>query len=141
MINFGSIIKDGLSALAAPAFTYFTRKGELRQARFEAELKFEVAKGDRQAQLIREGLAADANWEMEFARQAGGSWKDEYTLLVVSIPMFLSFFKTPTFDGPGIVSEGFTALGTTPTWYQIVLISIFLATYGIRYWRRSQSDT
>lgn len=136
-----SIVKSVIEGLTGPVATYFIRRKELAQAKFEAKLKFEQAQGDRLATLIREGLAADANWEMEFARQASASWKDEYTLIVVSIPMFLSFIKTSFLDGPAIVSKGFEALGNTPTWYQVVLISIFLATYGIRYWRRTQSDT
>lgn len=123
--------------IVEPVANYYTRKQELRQARFEATLKAEQAAGDRRAQLIREGLAADANWEMEFARQAASSWKDEYTLVVVSIPAIMAFI-------PGCaqyVKDGFTALSDTPLWYQTALLSMFLATVGIRYWRRSQSDT
>jgi hypothetical protein len=127
--------------LVEPVADYYKRKQELKQAKFEAQLKFEQAKGDRQAQLIREGLAADANWEMEFARQAAASWKDEYTLLVVSIPAVLAFMRTKWLDGPQIVADGFAALAATPTWYQILLCSMFGATVGIRWWRRTQSDT
>lgn len=127
--------------LVEPVADYYKRRQELKQAKFEAQLKFEQAKGDRQAQLIREGLAADANWEMEFARQAAASWKDEYTLIVVSIPAVLAFFRTRWFDGPAIVAAGFEALAATPGWYQILLCSMFGATVGIRWWRRTQSDT
>ena len=127
--------------LVEPVADYYKRKQELKQAKFEAQLKFEQAKGDRQAQLIREGLAADANWEMEFARQAAASWKDEYTLIVVSIPAVLAFMRSKWFDGPSIVADGFAALAATPTWYQILLCSMFGATVGIRWWRRTQSDT
>ena len=127
--------------IVEPVADYYKRKQEIKQAKFEAQLKFEQAKGDRQAQLIREGLAADANWEMEFAKQAATSWKDEYTLLVVSIPAVLAFIRTSGIDGPRIVADGFAALMATPTWYQILLCSMFGATVGIRWWRRSQSDT
>lgn len=127
--------------IVEPVADYYKRKQELKQARFEAQLKFEQAAGDRRAQLIREGLAADANWEMEFARQASTSWKDEYTLIVVSIPAVLAFFRTPWFDGPAIVAEGFAALQATPGWYQILLCTMFGATVGVRWWRRTQSDT
>jgi hypothetical protein len=123
--------------IVEPLATYFNRKQELKQARFEAELKATIAAGDRVAKQISEGLAADANWEMEFAKQAASSWKDEYTLIVVSIPAILAFV-------PGCakyVRDGFAALSDTPLWYQTALLSMFLATVGIRYWRRSQSDT
>jgi len=127
--------------LVEPVANYYNRKQELKHARFEAELKFEQAQGDRKAELIKAGLAADANWEMEFARQAQTSWKDEYTLLVVSIPAVFAFVRTSWFDGPAIVAAGFAALDTTPVWYQILLGSMFAATVGIRWWRRSQFDT
>lgn len=130
-----------ISGLTGPVATYFTRRAELKQARFEAELKFEQAKGDRAAQLIREGLAADANWEMEFARQAQNSWKDEYTLGVVSLPAILCFVKVGSFDGAAIVTSGFAALSQTPLWFQTILGIMFCATVGVRWWRREQSDT
>ena len=81
------------------------------------------------------------NWEMEFAKQAATSWKDEYTLLVVSIPAVLAFISLPWVDGPAVVLAGFTALAQTPGWYQLLLVTMFFATVGIRYWRRTQSDT
>lgn len=138
-------LSDLLGKLAgsalAPVATYFTRRAELAQARFEAQLKFEQAKGDRAAQLIREGLAADANWEMEFARQAQNSWKDEYTLGVVSLPAVLCFIKVGSFNGAEIVGSGFGALSATPLWFQTILGIMFCATVGVRWWRREQSDT
>lgn len=126
-----------VGVLTSPVVTYLTRRAELKQARFEAELKYEQAIGDRKAELVKAGLTADMNWEMEFARQAEGSWKDEYTLLVVSIPAVMAFVPRLA----AYVKEGFLALSETPAWYQIMLVSIFLATYGIRAWRRTQSDT
>lgn len=123
--------------IVEPVATYYTRRAELQQARFEAQLKYENAKGERAATLIREGLAADANWEMEFARQAQTSWKDEYTLIVVSVPAVMAFI-------PGMdvyVHAGFAALDKTPAWYQLLLVTLFFATVGIRYWRRTQYDT
>jgi hypothetical protein len=99
------------------------------------ELK--MAQYDRQIELKKSGLEADAAWEMEFARQAASSWKDEYTLIVISIPAIGCFI--PGMDV--VVARGFEALSRTPLWYQGVFISLFLATVGIRYYRRQQSDT
>jgi len=133
----GALLKN----VTEPVVGYFTKRAEINQAKFEARLKFEQAKGDRAAELIKAGLAADANWEMEFARQAENSWKDEYTLGVVSIPAILAFVRVEWMDGPAIVSAGFAALAQTPAWYQVLLCSMFAATVGIRWWRRTQSDT
>jgi len=59
-------------------------------------------------------------------------WKDEFVLLLISIPMVLSFIPaTVTY-----VENGFKALALTPDWYQWLILSIFAAVYGIRVWRR-----
>lgn len=123
---------------------YFVKRQEIRLQKLKMDSEervkmheLKMAHLDRQTQLRREGLTADANWEMEFARQAASSWKDEYTLIVVSIPAVLSFI--PYCDV--YVANGFDALAKTPVWYQSMLITLFLATVGIRFWRRTQSDT
>jgi hypothetical protein len=136
-VGIATILKDIAGGLAAPVLTHLSRRAELKQAKFEAQLKFEQAIGDRKAELVKAGLTADMNWEMEFAKQAERSWKDEYTLLVVSVPAVLAF--VPHYAP--IVAMGFDALSKTPIWYQTMFVSIFLATYGIRFWRRTQSDT
>lgn len=136
-----SVLTSILGSLATPVVTYLTRRAELAQARFEARLKFEQAMGERRAQLILAGLAADANWEQEFAQQAATSWKDEYTLFIVSIPALLCFIHIGAFDGSLVVAAGMDALGKTPWWFQTLLCSMFGATVGIRWWRRTQYDT
>lgn len=116
---------------------YLKVRQETKSAERLRKMEYEDALHKRRLELISQGLAADANWETEFARQAATSWKDEYTLLVVSIPAVMAFI-------PGLaqyVKAGFEALGETPAWYQLMLITLFFATVGIRYWRRSQSDT
>lgn len=136
-----NVVAKVLGSLAAPVVEFLKRRAELKQARFEAQLKFEQALGERRAQLILAGLAADANWEMEFAQQAATSWKDEFTLGLVSIPAVLCFIKTENFDGPGIVSAGFEALGKAPWYYLTIFCVMTCATVGVRWWRRTQYDT
>lgn len=139
-----NIWTDLVKGVTGPVADFFVRRQEIKAQKLQMESQerikmheLNMAQLDRQIQLQREGLTADANWEMEFAKQAASSWKDEYTLIVVSIPAVLSFI-------PGCdvyVSKGFEALGKTPIWYQTMLITLFFATVGIRYWRRTQSDT
>lgn len=125
--------------IAEPVATYFTRKAELSAAKHQAKLAFETAKGERQARLIEAGLAADATWEIEQIKNSG--WKDEYILIILSIPSILSFVSIGTFDGAQIVADGFAALQGTPEWYRWLIMLIFTAVYGIRLWRRQQYDT
>lgn len=130
-------IFDVLSSVIKPVGDYFNRKQELKAQAHENELKINEAQAERQCQLIREGLTADMNWEMEFARQAGSSWKDDFELVIISVPLVLCFHP----KGAQIVHDGFVSLQQTPAWYQLLTITIFLANYGIRYFRRTQSDT
>ena len=126
-----------LSSLVSPVVDYFKQRAALKAQEAQHELDLKDAINKRQIDLMSQGLAADAAWELEFARQAASSWKDEYTLLVISIPAILCFI--PGYDV--YVKRGFDSMASTPAWYQLVFISIFLATYGIRYWRKNQSDT
>lgn len=130
--------------IVEPIAGYFTKREERKalesQMKSQEKMKdheLEMAFKQRQIDLVSQGLTADMNWEMEFAKQASSTWKDEYTLIVVSIPAVLAFIPSMA----KYVEQGFNALAKTPLWYQVMLCSIFLATYGIRYWRRTQSDT
>lgn len=125
-----------LGAITGPIATYFTRRAELKAQEAANKLDLLKAQGERQAQLYSQGLTADAAWEQEFARQAATSWKDEFELLVLSIPLIMCF--TPW---DYIVKRGFQAISETPGWFQFLVITIYLANYGIRYWRKTQSDT
>jgi hypothetical protein len=130
-------IVDIFGVILKPIGDYFTRRAEIKAAEHAADVAVAQATGERQAQLIKDGLAADAAWEMEFARQAASSWKDEYELLILSVPMIMCFFP----KGAVLVTAGFAALSGTPVWFQGLLITIFLANYGIRNYRRTVSDT
>ena len=138
---FAKLLGGAIAPLAQTAAEYFKARQELKSKERIRKLELEDAIHQRKVDLIKEGLHADMNWEMEFAKQASSSWKDEYTLLVVSLPAVMAFVKTSWLNGPVIVAEGFASLSETPLWYQTALLSLFLATVGIRYWRRSQSDT
>lgn len=133
----GALLKN----ITDPVVAYLNTRQELKSKERIRKEELKDAIHQRQVDLIKEGLHADMNWEMEFAKQAQTSWKDEYTLIVVSIPAILAFVKTSWLDGAAIVKSGFTALAATPFWYQTLLLSLFMATVGIRWWRRNQSDT
>lgn len=132
-MNWLSILGDIPGAVAS----YFNKRQEIKAAAAQRKDEFENAMHERKLDLIKQGLIADMNWEMEFARQAATSWKDEYTLLIVSIPLVMAFIP-----GAAVyVAAGFAAFAATPLWYQAMVQVLFYATVGIRFFRRSQSDT
>jgi hypothetical protein len=126
-----------VGSIFTPVVNYFNRRQELKSQEHQADLQVKQALTERQIELIKAGQLADMNWEMEFARQAGSSWKDEFELLIISIPMVMCFV-------PGMdvyVFKGFEAISKTPAWFQFLVMSIYLANYGIRFWRKTQYDT
>ena len=132
-----SILGTVIGGVIKPVADYFTRRQEIKAEDRQQERSIKKALTERQISLIEQGLTADMSWEMEFAKQANTSWKDEYTLIVVSIPLILAFIPA----GAPLVAAGFAAFAATPMWYQVMVQTIFYATYGIRLWRRQQSDT
>ncbi len=126
--------------LAGPldvAAKYFTRRMEIKAEDRQQERAIKKALTERQIDLISQGLAADMQWESLMADQARSSYKDEWVLFLLSVPAIGVFI-------PRIqehIMVGFSYLEKCPKWYQLLLVTVFLATYGIRYWRRSQFDT
>lgn len=132
---FTDVFSSIASGLVAPITNYFNTKQQLAAQATENQLKIAQATGDRQADLIKTGLAADAAWEM--ASITAGQSSRNFELYVISIPLVLCF--TPW---SAVVKKGFDAISQTPSWFQLVFCSIFLANYGIRLWRRNiTSDT
>ncbi len=108
-------------------------KGKTRQ--LKADIKMEMLRGKaayEAAKTLRaeNSEGRDHEWEKLSIKNSG--WKDEATWIVLSIPMVLVFV-------PGLtqhVLAGFEALAQTPIWYRVSVMTIYFATFGIRYWRR-----
>ena len=81
---------------------------------------------DKETALIRrDGLQ---EWEQIMARNSEKSWKDEYMLLLFSVPLVLSFIP----GGKELVTDGFTALEDVPSWYIQIVLAGAAVSYGIR---------
>lgn len=129
------ILDKILGGIAGPAVDYFKQRAQLKSTERIRKLELDDAIHKRRIELISQGLAADASWELEQIRTSG--WKDEWVLILLSIPLVMVFLP---FSQPAVLN-GFEALMTTPDWYRWLIMMIFTAVYGIRIWRRQQSDT
>lgn len=126
-----------LGKVPEAAGKYFTRRMEIKAEAASQDREFRAAVHARRMELMKEGRAADLTWELESLKAHAAGWKDEFVMILLSIPVGMCFV-------PGLakyVKQGFVALSMTPWWYQTALISIYLAVYGIRWYRRQQSDT
>jgi len=103
-----------------------TLKANIELERLKGKAEYERAKTKRAS----ESEGRDHEWELESIKNSG--WKDEWVLIVLSIPMILVFIP---FTQP-FITAGFASLATTPLWYRTTVMTIYLATFGIRLWRR-----
>ena len=101
-------------------------KAEIQLEKLRGKAEYERAKSQRAS----ESEGRDHEWELMSLQNPG--WKDEWTLILISIPMILCFIPATV----GYVEAGFAALDKTPSWYQWLILIILPATYGIRAWRR-----
>jgi hypothetical protein len=70
----------------------------------------------------------EIDWDIEMARSSASSWKDEWLVILFSIPLILAFI-------PGmedVVRNGFEQLNKMPEWYQYSLGVIVAASFGVR---------
>lgn len=114
---------------------YVNRRMEIKAQDRQQERAIKAAMVERKIELIKEGMHADAAWEVEQIKNSG--WKDELVIIVLTIPLVLVFIpKTAPY-----VLTGFQILEQTPDWYRWLVMLIFTAVYGIRLWRRQITDT
>jgi hypothetical protein len=119
-----------LGAPAEAVADYFKErqrlKSELKLKKLEGKVKVEQAKAEMEVRK----LESDNAWEL--AQIANSGWKDEWVLILLSIPLVLVFVPM---TAPYIL-QGFSILSQTPEWYRWLIMAIFTAIYGIRVWRR-----
>ena len=87
------------------------------------------AKAEAEAKVLVSSATSVAEWEKIMAQASDNSWKDEYLVILFSLPLILSFAGE---WGRDIVTDGFEALSGMPEWYQLSLGSIVAASFAIR---------
>lgn len=116
---------------AGSAVEYFKQrqqlKHELALEKIRGEVEYEKANTAAWLKLAEH----DANWEL--AQISNSGWKDEFVLLLLSIPLVLVFI--PPLQP--YVLNGFAVLAQCPDWYRWLVMVIFSAIYGVRIYRRA----
>jgi hypothetical protein len=101
-------------------------KGKADKNAAAAQLKLTEAKAKAQILLSKETSVAD--WERIMAEGAKASWKDEWFVIVLSIPLILAFIP----GAEGWVDRGFEQLNKAPDWYFYSLGIAISASFGVR---------
>ena len=94
----------------------------------KAETGAKVAKAKAEAVIMEKKATGEIDWDLEAIKGSQNSWKDEWLVILFSIPLILAFI-------PGmeeVVANGFAQLETMPEWYQYSLGVIVAASFGVR---------
>ena len=113
-----------LAPLASLATTWLEGTVEKSKAKTHAE----VALKNAEAIVYEKKATADIDWDLEAIKASNNSWKDEWLVILFSIPMIMAFI--PGLEG--VVARGFDQLDMMPDWYQYSLGVIIAASFGIR---------
>jgi len=101
-------------------------KGKVDEKKAQSATK--VAKAQAEAVVMQKKATGEIDWDLEMAKGSASSWKDEWLVIVFSIPLILAFI-------PGmeeVVANGFLQLEMMPEWYQYSLGVIVAASFGVR---------
>ena len=102
-------------------------KGVVDTRKAKAEQKVTEIKA--KTSLMEKQIKGEVDWDLEAIKNTQESWKDEWLVLLFSIPLILSFCGD---WGRDIVFNGFQALSQAPDWYKYTLGVIVSASFGIK---------
>ena len=118
-----------IQALVGPLMNLATGFLSNKAAKNQAEAQLKLTEAEAKSKILLSEKTSVADWERIMAEGSQNSFKDEYLVLLFSIPLVLSFCGE---TGRDIVSNGFLALETMPDWYQYTLGVIVAASFGVR---------
>jgi len=98
---------------------------EGRVAKQKGENQIKIAEAEAKAKI----LSSESDWEKIMAQNQANSWKDEWLVVLFSVPLILCFCGD---WGREIVSNGFEALEKMPTFYQAGLGAMIASSFAIR---------
>ena len=102
-------------------------KGKASAQAASANLK--LVEAEAKATIMKSAATSEADWEKIMAQGTQNSWKDEFLVILFSIPLVLSFCGE---WGRRTVADGFDALSTMPEWYQYTLGVIVASSFAVR---------
>ena len=117
-----------LTALSGPIANLAGTWLEGKVEKTKAETGAKVARAKAEATIMEKKATGELEWDLEMARGSQSSWKDEWLVILFSVPLILAFI--PGMEG--VVSNGFAQLEAMPQWYQYSLGIIVAASFGVR---------
>mgnify|MGYP001219395204 FL=1 len=117
-----------LSALIGPLSSLASTWLEGKVEKTKAETGAKVARAKAEATIMEKKATGEIDWDLEAIKGSQSSWKDEWLVILFSVPLVLAFI--PGMEG--VVANGFQQLEAMPQWYQYSLGVIVAASFGVR---------
>ena len=117
-----------LTALIGPIANLAGTWLEGKVEKTKAETGAKVARAKAEATIMEKKATGELEWDLEMARGSQSSWKDEWLVILFSVPLILAFIP----GTEGVVANGFAQLEAMPQWYQYSLGVIVAASFGVR---------
>lgn len=88
-----------------------------------------LKKMDIAQELAKQGQQIEADWDTNAQQDMKTSWKDEYLVILFSLPLILAFVP----DTQQAILNGFATLDKTPDWYMMLVMGIVASVFGLRW--------
>jgi len=114
-----------VNLVSAPVKSYM----EERTTKIKSKAKIAEAKVDAEIKRIEKTADSEINYDVEALKQHQYSYKDEFALLVITMPFIGSFLPWTQ----EYVMLGWDYVSRAPEWYSYTFIGAISASLGIRW--------
>ena len=121
LVTLGSAIVSGISG-------YFKDKNEIKKVQVEADKLLIMAKAEAEANKMKRESEQDYDLDKLSMIAMDKSWKDEFLLILFSIPIAMCFFP----EYRQYVEDGFKTLNIIPEWFMYIYVAMIVVIYGLR---------
>ena len=129
---FSAILEPIVNVVKEPIVEWQKRKTiEVENESKERDRQHELnlKKVDIAFELAKQGQQIEADWDTNAQQDMKTSWKDEFYVILFSIPLIMAFIP----DMQDIVLKGFETLNKTPDWYMLLVTGIVASVFGLRW--------
>lgn len=129
---FSTILEPIVNLVKEPIVEWQKRKTiEVENESKERDRQHELnlKKIDIAFELAKQGQQIEADWDTNAQQDMKTSWKDEFYVILFSIPLIMAFIP----DMQDIVLKGFETLNKTPDWYMLLVTGIVASVFGLRW--------
>ena len=107
---------------------YFKDKSEIKKVQVEADKLLIMAEAKSKAKRLEREAEMDYDLDKIAMIAMDKSWKDEFLLILFSIPIAMCFFP----EYRQYVEDGFKTLNIIPEWFIYIYVAMIVVIYGLR---------